>query len=361
MNTTTQILNQALECAGKGIMVQDINRRVVFFNQACEKITKWPRGEVLGKDCGETLYCHTPTGTCLKENQCIAMEVMRGVAPQVSRAFLIRRGDGTECWVEMNVSAIHDARGKVSHIVTVVDDIGERKNFLNELIRSKTLSTLGVFASELAHEVKNLVNALTMNMFVLEREIRSFAKLGENPKQGMLEIVSVVQKGFNRISAFVEECLRFAKAGGLEKTDDDMGGILREVVSLLQPQAQLSGVFMTLSAPDSLPKVTIDREKMKQALLNILINGIEAMPDGGKIHVDVKHAGHEIQIECQDTGPGIPEEAKDKIFDLFYTTKKDGTGIGLAVTQNIIHAHGGTIKVASSSKGTCFVVTLPIP
>jgi len=94
--------------------------------------------------------------------------------------------------------------------------------------------------------------------------------------------------------------------------------------------------------------------------LNIMINGVEAMPDGGTLRVGAKRSGNEILVACQDTGPGIPDEIKDKIFDLFYTTKDGGTGIGLSFAQNIVQAHGGTIRLEQSSRGSAFVIAIPI-
>lgn len=359
-DTLTHILNQAFDCVSKGIMIQDISRHVVFFNHACEEITKWSREDVVGKDCGNIFMCHTSTGMCLTEKFCPGMEIFHGGLSRGSRELLIRRGDGSESWVKMSVSPMRNSEGVTTHIVSVVEDIGDVKRFSDEVTRSKTLSTLGAFAAELAHEVKNPLNAMNIQMTVLEREIQDIQKLSGKAKKELLEIVSIVQKELNRLSGFVDECLHFSKTGELNKSDVDAGGVLSEIVSLLLPQAQVHGIKIELDIMNRLPIVMVDRDKIKQALLNILINGIEAMPDGGKLHVSVKHIGHEIWISCQDTGTGIPDEIKDKIFNLFYTTKDGGTGIGLSFAQNIVQAHGGVIRLEQSPKGSKFVITIPI-
>ncbi len=359
-DTITHILNQALDCVGKGMMIQDANRRVIFFNHACEEITKWSRKDILGKDCGDVFVCHTSTGMCLTEKFCPGRDIFHGGLSRGSRELLIRRGDGSESWVKMSVSPIKNGEGRTTHIVSVIEDIGDLKRFSDEVVRSKTLSTLGAFAAELAHEVKNPLNAMNIQMTVLEREIQDMQKLSGKAKKGLLEIVSIVQKELYRLSGFVEECLHFSKTGELNKSDVDAGDILGEIVSLLLPQAQLHGIQIELDITNGLPKVTVDKDKMKQAILNILINGIEAMPDGGKLQVGVKSVGQEIWISCQDTGTGIPDEIKDKIFNLFYTTKDGGTGIGLSFAQNIVQAHGGVIRLDQSLKGSKFVITIPI-
>ena len=358
--TITYILNQALDCASKGIMIQDINRRVVFFNNACEEITKWPKEEIVGKDCGVIFKCHTSTGMCLTEKFCPGMEIFQGRLSKASRELLIRRGDGSETWVETSASAIRNNEGKVTHIVTLIEDISERKRFSDEVLKSKTLSTLGAFTAELAHEIKNPLNAMHIQMTVLEREIQDIPKISEKSKKELIETVSIVQKELIRLSGFVEECLNFSKTGELNKRYVDIREILNELVSLLLPQARLNGIQVELEVSSGQSKIKVDRDKIKQAILNIMINGVEAMPDGGKLRVSAKRSGHEIWISCQDAGPGIPDEIKDKIFNLFYTTKDGGTGIGLSFAQNVVQSHGGTIRLEQSSQGSKFVIAIPI-
>ncbi|HHT9135802.1 MAG TPA: two-component system sensor histidine kinase NtrB [Candidatus Wunengus sp. YC60] len=360
IDTTNQILIHALNCASKGVMIQDANRKVVFFNQACEEITKWPKKEIVGKDCGDVFKCHTSTGMCLTEKFCPGMEIFQGRISQAFRELLIRRGDGSETWVETSASAIRDSEGKVTHIVTVIEDIGERKRFSDEVLRSKTLSTLGAFTAELAHEIKNPLNAMHIQMVLLEREILDIPKISGKSKKELLNTVSVVQKELVRLSGFVEECLHFSKTGELNESYVDIYEILNEIVSLLMPQAQLNGIEVELEVQSVLPRIKVDRDKIKQAILNIMINGVEAMPDGGKLRVSAKRNENEILVSCQDTGTGIPDEIKDKIFDLFYTTKDGGTGIGLSFAQNIVQAHGGMIRLEQSSQGSTFVIAIPI-
>ena len=360
IDATNQILIQALGCASKGVMIQDVNRKVVFFNHACEEITKWPKKKIVGKDCGDIFQCHTSTGMCLTEKFCPGMEIFQGRLSETSRELLIKRGDGSEAWVETSASAIRDFRGKVTHIVTIVENISERKKFSDEVLRSKTLSTLGVFTAELAHEIKNPLNAMHIQMALMEREIQEIPRIGEKSKKELLNTVSIVQKELIRLSGFVEECLHFSKTGELNESYVDICEILNEIVSLLMPQAQLNGIQVELEVHSVLPKIKVDRDKIKQAILNIMINGVEAMPDGGTLRVGAKRNESEILISCQDTGPGIPDEIKDKIFDLFYTTKDGGTGIGLSFAQNIVQAHGGTIRLEQSSQGSTFVIAIPI-
>lgn len=360
IDTTNKILIQALDCAGKGIMIQDADRKVVFFNHACEEITKWSKNEIVGRDCGDIFKCHTSTGMCLTEKFCPGMDIFQGKLSHASRELLIKRGDGSEGWVETSASAIRDSKGKVTYIVTVMEDVGERKKFSDEVLRSKTLSTLGAFTAELAHEIKNPLNAMHIQMALLEREITDIPKISKKAKKELLNTVSVVQKELIRLCGFTEECLRFSKTGELNKSSVDIREILSEIVSLLTPQAQLNGIQVDMEVSAGLPMVKVDRDKIKQAILNLMINGVEAMPDGGRLRVCAKQNESEVLVFCQDTGPGIPDEIKDKIFDLFYTTKDGGSGIGLSFAQNIMQAHGGTIRLEQSHQGSTFVIAIPI-
>ncbi|MDR4508419.1 MAG: ATP-binding protein [Candidatus Brocadiaceae bacterium] len=357
---TSQILNQALEHANRGIMIQDTNRKVVYINHACEAITKWSREEIIGIDCGAIFKCHTSTGMNLTEKCCPGLDILHRGLSHYSRELLICRGDGSECWVKASISPIKDKKGKITHIVSVLEDIGEFKRYSDEILRSKTLSTLGTFAAELAHEIKNPLNAMNVQLLVLEHEIQDAQTKNHTSTKELLETVSIVQKELKRLSGFVEDCLRFSKTGELNKKYVDINDVVRGLVSLLIPQAQLNGIQMELEVVPGLPKINADQDKVKQAILNILINSIEAMPDGGQLQVTTRLVEHEVWISCHDTGPGIPDEIKDKIFNLFYTSKDGGTGIGLSSAQNIIQAHGGTIKLEQSPTGSTFVIIIPI-
>ena len=354
------ILSQALDYTSRGIMIQDAHRRVVFFNHACEKITKRTKDEVVGKDCGDIFKCHTSTGLCITDKCCPGTEILNGRLSQGSRELLINRGDNSESWIRVNVSPIKDKEGRVTHIISVIEDVSEAKRFSDEVLKSKTLSSLGTLASELAHEIKNPLNAMNLQLLLLKHEINDSYDNGNSPKNELLKIVTIVQNEIYRLSSFVEECLQFAKTGKLSRSYANIREMLTDIIALLTPQAQLNGIQLKLDVMENIPAPYIDKDKIKQAILNILINSIEAMPDGGELHVSASGVKDEIVIACQDTGPGIPQEFREKIFDLFYTTKDGGTGIGLSSAQNILQNHGGMIRLATSDVGSTFLITIPV-
>lgn len=314
---------------------------------------------MVGKHCSDAFRCHTSTGMSLAEKLCPCVDVLSGRSSQSARELLIYRGDGSECWVEMSASAIKNDEGTITHAVTVVEDIDARKRFWDEMIKSKTVSTLGVFASEVTHEIKNFLNAVNIHVFMLEREIKNLCGISNEAKQGIFEIVTAVQNGINRLSGFAQGCTRVSRSGKLNKCPVAIDEMMEEVFSLLSPRALLSAIHIELDVARDIPRIVVDGDKMKQVIVNILLNGMEDMKDGGKLGVGIKHIGQEIQISFHDEGPGVSEEIKNKIFDLLYTDKDGVTKIGLASAQNIIHAHGGTIRLEPSAKGNKFVITIP--
>ena len=229
--------------------------------------------------------------------------------------------------------------------------------FNEELVRSKTLSTLGQYSNELAHEIKNPLNAINIQMSLLEREI---SKHDFGTGEELSDVVKVVKEEINRLNKLAKDCLTFSKSGDLNRTEEDIGQILEQLLSLITPHADLNGVNIYLTMTGHCPQVLVDKDKLKQALLNIVLNAIEAMIDGGDIAINVSKKDSYLNISIKDTGPGIPDEQHDKIFGLFYSTKSGGTGVGLAVTKNIIHAHGGNIRFEKLVEGAEFIIELPL-
>jgi signal transduction histidine kinase len=225
------------------------------------------------------------------------------------------------------------------------------------LVRSKTLATLGQYSNELAHEIKNPLNAINIQMSLLEREI---VKHDLSTGKELAEVVKVVKEEISRLNKLAKDCLSFSKSGDLNRTEEDIGLIFEELLSLITPHADLNGVSICLKISKSFPQILVDRDKLKQALLNVILNAIEVMTGGGDITITVSKEDNCLNIFIKDTGPGISEDQHGKIFDLFYSTKSGGTGVGLAVTKNIIHAHGGNIRLEKLDEGAEFIIELPL-
>lgn len=351
------LLKEVWQNAGVGLMVQDCNRRIVAVNPSFEEITGWRWEDIRGKRCDLVFGCHTVSGKTIPDEVCPGIRVISGEVPRIARELLINRDNGRECWVEVTVFPIRDPEGNAEYIVSTFQDISEKKRYSEELLHTKTLATLGQLAAELAHEVKNPLNAIQIQMQLIEQEISSRTELA---KSCIPEMAAKIKEEVIRLSGLVDNCLKFSRSGNLVLKSEALGTILEDLVKLVSPQAGLSGVSIKLEIEKDLPRITADREKLKQALLNIVLNAFEAMRDGGTLTLGAFRDGSAVRIICRDTGCGIPEDVRAGMFDLFYTTKKDGTGIGLPLSQNIIQAHGGSLSCSSSDKGTEFIIVLPL-
>ena len=347
----------ALRYLNDGVFIFDKDRKIVLFNPACEQIVGFSAEEITNNEtnCFDIFQCHSSDGECLAI--CPGLDLLEEKRTKIAREYLIKTKEGKQKRVVTNYSIIKDDNNRIEYVVGVMRDITEEKMFNEELVRSKTLATLGQYSNELAHEIKNPLNAISIQMSLLEREI---GKHDLSTGEELADVVRVVKEEISRLNKLAKDCLSFSKSGDLERTEEDIRQIIEELLSLVTPHADLNGVNIYLSMSGSCPQVFVDRDKLKQAFLNLILNAIEAMAGGGKIAINVSKKDNYLNISIKDTGPGIPDEQHDKIFDLFYSTKSGGTGVGLAITKNIIHAHGGNIRFEKLVEGAEFIIELPL-
>ncbi len=347
----------ALQYLNDGVFVFDKDRKIVLFNSACEQIIGFSREEIARNDynCLDIFNCHSSNGTCLAI--CPGLDLFEEKRTKVAREYLIKTKDGKQKRVITNYSIIKDENNRIEYVVGVMRDITEEKIFNEELVRARTLSTLGQYSNELAHEIRNPLNAINIQMSLLEREI---GKHDLRSSEELCDIVKVVKEEISRLNKLARDCLNFSKSGDLKRKDENISLIFEELLALITPHAELNGIYIYLGMLKDCPQVLVDKDRLKQALLNIIINAMDVMTGGGDIDINVSKENGRLNISIKDTGPGIPEEQHDKIFDLFYSTKSGGTGVGLAITKNIIHAHGGNIRFKKLRKGAEFIIELPL-
>lgn len=235
--------------------------------------------------------------------------------------------------------------------------IDKTKNLEKRAINSERLAFVGTLAGGLAHEIKNPLSTLNINLQLLKEELQSMT--GENCKRAYTK-TQVLQKEVQRLDEILNDFLRFAKGQELELKDHDMNEILDEVVDFVTPEIKQKKILILKSYDADLPLCRIDSNLIKQAILNIIINAEQAMENGGELMVRTTRDKKYIQIDITDTGPGIPKDIIGKIFQVYFSTKKTGTGLGLPTAKRIIEDHRGTISVQSEEgKGTNFSITLP--
>ncbi len=223
-----------------------------------------------------------------------------------------------------------------------------------QLIRSEKLAALGQLAAGIAHEIRNPLTSINILVHSLREKLAS-----TDPHR---EDLKVIEEEIGRINEIVDQFLRFARPSPLHFEKTEILPIFEETLALLRPQIEKGRIFVEKDFP-SLPPIVVDREQIKQVVLNLLLNAIQAMPQGGLLRLSGQSPGGNqwVSLSVQDSGTGIPPEDMDKLFNPFFSTKEGGLGLGLSIAHRIVDEHHGRIEVESSrEKGTLFTIWLPI-
>jgi signal transduction histidine kinase len=220
------------------------------------------------------------------------------------------------------------------------------------------LAELGQLAGGLTHEIKNPLSTINVNLQLLAEDI---AREDNENHRRWLRRLSHVQEEANRLSAILDDFLHYAGKLELDLAAVDIRRIISELVDFFTPQAEAAHVLLRITMHDQPVVCNVDANLIKQAVLNLMINATEAMTEAGELLIHVGAPSASAMIEVTDTGPGMDSEAQARIFDVYYSTKKHGTGLGLPTARRIIREHGGSLRVESElGKGTRFVISLPV-
>ncbi|RMH40920.1 MAG: HAMP domain-containing protein [Deltaproteobacteria bacterium] len=229
-----------------------------------------------------------------------------------------------------------------------------------DLVRSERLAVVGKMAASITHEVRNPLSSIGLNAELLEEEL---AALGGDAAGEARALCRAIQTEVDRLTSITEEYLNFARLPKPKLHPHDINAIVEQLVDFEREPLAARGATVVAELATALPRVEVDDQQLRQALLNLLRNAADALEEagGGTVAVRTRLApgGRRVQIEVADDGPGIPPDVVDKVFDPFFSTKDRGTGLGLALTLQIVREHGGAIEVDSApGRGTRFVVTL---
>lgn len=223
--------------------------------------------------------------------------------------------------------------------------------------QAERLAELGTLTGGLAHEIKNPLSTVQLNLQLLQEDL-----IPQNPAYSrLINRLNIVQREASRLKDILDDFLRYAGKLELECKPVDLNELLEELVDFFMPQAQLHRVQIRLKRCENTLLAKVDPRLIKQAVLNLMLNGMQAMPDGGELILIASRGEREAVIEVVDTGRGIPPETVDRIFQAYYSTRKGGTGLGLAMTRRIAEEHGGKLTVRSEvGKGSDFALHLPL-
>jgi len=262
------------------------------------------------------------------------------------------RANGEEFPIESSISQVKIGTHRLYTVI--LRDITERKQLEAQLSQTERLAELGTLAAGMAHEIGTPMNV------ILGRAEYLMRKTSEEPtKQGLATIVTQVE----RITKIMNQLLSFARRRPIERRPLALTSVVHDILDVVQDRIKKRGITVELALDPKCQKAFADRDQMGQVILNLVINAIQAMPQGGRLTISLKDEKKCTRLAISDTGCGIPKEHLSKLFTPFYTTKDvgEGTGLGLTVVHGIIQEHEGTVKVESQvDKGSTFIISLPI-
>lgn len=324
------------------VVTLDDNERITIFNQSAEKFFGVNTQSVIGKKL-------TELSDVLRKN----FETLFTIHESQSERALVPH-DGVERIVAVSVSTTFKKDGAVESTTLLLKDRTEERRMEQEMQRKEKLTAMGELASGVAHEIRNPLNAISM---IAQRYEKEFS-----PKKYVKQykaLTRVLKREASRVNNIVQQFLKFARPPKIKRERISSEHFVQHLSILFTPLAEKKGVKFVSTFDET--TLNIDGEQMTQAMLNLLQNALDATKKRGTISLRISKDKNDAVIVIKDTGEGIPQAIREKIFNLYFTTKSDGNGLGLSITHQIISQHNGTIEFTSEEKkGTMFTVRIPL-
>jgi len=359
LKEANEFLTNLIESSVDGIIVTNTRGDILIFNRGAENILGYEAEEVVGKMNIRSIY---PPGVAKEVMEKMRSPDFGGIGKLTSFPIFHRRKDGELIEGDLSASIIYDEKGKEIGSVGIFKDLRERLRIERELqktqqalLQSEKLAAMGRLTSQIAHELNNPIYGIMNTLELLKTEIP--------PESKRRKILELSLSETQRLAEILRNMLSFSKPEEEKRRPVKMNELIEGILLVMEKQMRESNIKVETSFDDEIPEVMASTNQMRQVMLNILKNAKEAMPKGGTLTVRTSKEDKNVLIHVLDTGVGIPEEVRDKIFEAFFTTKQKvkGVGLGLSVCYGIIKDHGGEIKVESEEgKGTIFTIRLPI-
>jgi two-component system sensor histidine kinase HydH len=348
LNEMKVYTSKLLETMDNAVISVDNKGNIKTFNRKSEEIFDKKREEVLNKDCQEVLNLNILGESifkkCLLEKKNISQEIIleeKGLKKKI---------------LDLNTSFLADESGEITGVVAVIRNVTEIKDLNEEVARHKRLAALGKLSAGIAHEVRNPLSSIRgLAQFVYN----SFSKTDER-KEDLNAIIQEV----DRLNKLVVQVLDFAKLQKPNLTRFSVNDLIRKIAELFKLETKDKQIKFSLELSQDISKIQADEDQVKQILMNVIINAIQAIPKEGEIKIKTEKTllkgESAIKLIIEDRGIGIPEKDFTQIFDPFFSTKDKGSGLGLSIVYKLIEAHQGKIKVESKEgEGTKFIIFLP--
>src|SRR5436305_2928179 len=335
-------VDQIMSSLQDGLMLFTRDSRVVLVSAAIESFLGRSRRELLGRTATEIFSPESALGSVMLD----AFRLRHNVAQREMEASNGRR-------VQVSLDFIQERGTQIGALLTMRDAESVRR-IEDEIELSRRISASGRVTRGVAHEVKNPINAIVLHLQLLRNKLQEVDPATSRH-------VDIIDSEIHRLDRVVQILVDFTRPRDLHLEETDLRSVLEEVALLAAPDAEQHGVDLVRELPPDPIPVKIDADFIKQAMLNVVLNGVQSMPNGGKLAITAHRNEDAVITEVRDQGTGIPAAVQDKIFELYFTTKKTGSGIGLAQTYQIMMWHYGSVDFESEEgKGTTFRLRLPL-
>jgi PAS domain S-box-containing protein len=360
LHESDRLLRDVLENLPVGVWILDKSGRIKNANREGEKI--WAGVRHIGiEQFGEYKAWWLDTGKRIQPEEWAAARAVRKGEITNNEVIEIEAFDGSRKIITNSATPIRDERGEITAVVVAAQDITESKKAEKELQKAQKLESIGLLAGGIAHDFNNILTAIQGNI--------ELARMLLPPGETAAARLAVAERASMRARGLSQQLLTFARGGAPIKEAIAVPHLVREAVGLALRGSNVRGEYFF---SEDLRPVEVDEGQLNQAISNLAINAVEAMPEGGVVTVDAANEslspettlgllpGEYVRIDIKDQGVGIPKDVQERIFDLYFTTKERGSGLGLAISFSIVKRHGGTITVDSlPGKGSTFSIFLP--
>jgi two-component system sensor histidine kinase HydH len=331
------LTSKVLDGMKSGVVALDREGRISTVNKVAEQLFSLSWDSVINR----------PYSKYFPDDEIMLHQVLEKSQPVFGKEISYRTLEGVGKHLLVVASPLVDEKGETGGAVAVIHDLTELKKLERETQRLDRLREMGDLAAGVAHEIRNPLNAISITAQRLRSEFEPMERHDEY-SSFTGTIVTEVQ----RLNQVVDRFLSLARAHRLNLAPGSLSDLTKEVIELLRPQVEERGTSIALKS-EEVPEINLDPAEMKKALINLIVNSIEALSDGGHIQVSLSSEGSppEVTLRVRDDGPGIPEEIMPNLFKPYFTSKKKGSGLGLAITYRIIQDHGGSIEVSNHPDG----------
>jgi len=342
-------MSAAIDSMLDGIVVCDREHLPIIYNKSAERMLR-----LVGIDPTER-----PLWMSIQDDDLAAFfrSTLEGEDSVLDREFGLE-SKGTTRIVAVSITPLV-SRGRIEGAIVHMEDITDKRRKEAQLRRAESLASLTTLAAGVAHEIKNPLGSISIHMQLLRRLLQGKQSVEPSSLERHL---SIVDEEIDRLNKIVVDFLFAVRPMDVSLREGDPGTLVDAIADIVRPEAEAAGIEVAARKGENLPLVLLDDRLMKQALLNLTKNALAAMPGGGSLELSAERVEDEVRFSVKDDGAGIAEEDLPKIFEPYFTTKDNGTGLGLTITFKIVKEHRGEITVRSRpGEGSTFTISLPVP